>query len=64
MTWILPVTAFAFLPLFQAKANRGGAQKMSFKAPVLDDESQWSAHVPSTLTCEGCKAITYTVNIS
>lgn len=38
-----------------------GTQKMSFKPPQLDDEAQWSEHMPSTLTCEGCKAVAYMV---
>ena len=39
-----------------------GTHKMSFKPPNLDQEQQWSQHMPSTLTCEACKAITHNVS--
>lgn len=39
-----------------------GTHKMSFKPPNLDQEQQWSQHMPSTLTCEACKVITHNVS--
>ena len=39
-----------------------GTHKMSFKPPNLDQEQQWSQHMPSALTCEACKAITHNVS--
>lgn len=64
--WIMPafLLTSALLMLVDGKQKGSapnGAKPMSFKAPELDEEGQWSNHVPSTLQCEGCKAITYKV---